>query len=109
MKSWPYSYCKETAKHTTNTSNCSGTVVNGRGAWILRNSWGSSYPYVYLAYDSYEDDVYVFTDVSSMQNRNWDNNYHKEMDSFQIYYGNGDTQYFVKSAEFLFDQEFDSK
>ncbi len=96
---YTYSYCKNTTTkmHTANTSNCNGTVVNGRGAWILRNSWGSSYPYVYLAYDSYDDDVYVFTNVSSMQKRNWDNNYHKEMDSFQIYYGSGDTQYFVKS------------
>jgi hypothetical protein len=80
-------------------SNCSNVnTVRGTGAWILRNSWGdSSYPYVYLAYDSLQDDVYVFTDVSSMSNRNWDNNYHKTLDSFRIYYGTGDTQYFVKN------------
>ena len=97
---YSYAYCKTSNKvHSTDLSNCSNVnTVRGTGAWILRNSWGdSSYPYVYLAYDSLQDDVYVFTDVSSMSNRNWDNNYHKTLDSFRIYYGTGDTQYFVKN------------
>ena len=38
-----YSYCKQGSVHSSVDSdgNCSsGSLVNGKGAWILRNSWG---------------------------------------------------------------------
>ena len=58
---------------STNTSSCAGTVVSGTGAWLLRNSWGNSNQYLYLAYDSYDTTINAATDIST---RNWDNNYH---------------------------------
>ena len=54
-------------------SSCdNGTVVTGKGAWLLKNSWGSLQPYVYLAYDSVGSDIHMITD---METKNWDNNY----------------------------------
>ena len=77
---YSYSYCDSGTTHT-NTVNgtcSSGTLVNGKGAWILRNSWGSSssYKYVYLTYDSTGASVGFITNISSMNERTWDNNYH---------------------------------
>ena len=105
--SYSYSYCKATctdrsgnqyACHSSNVSSCSGSnLVSGTGAWLLRNSWGSSYSYVYLTYDSLLDAFYIFTNVSSMQNRNWDNNYHdSSLDTFSVYMRTRDTQTFTK-------------
>ena len=104
---YSYSYCKSTctdqsgntyACHSPNVSSCSSSnLVSGTGAWLLRNSWGNSYSYVYLTYDSILDDFYFFTSVSSMQNKNWDNNYHdSSLDTFSIYMKAKDTQTFTK-------------
>lgn len=46
------------------------TKVTGKGAWILKNSWGPSYPYVYLPYDSYILNAYTITDYLD---RDWNN------------------------------------
>lgn len=47
------------------------TKVTGKGAWIVKNSWGPDiYPYFYLPYDSYISDLYAFTDYLD---RDWDN------------------------------------
>ena len=95
---YSYAYCKSNQKHTSDISSCSSSnIVRGTGAWILRNSWGSSYPYVYLAYDSLQDDIYIFSDISAMSERTWDNNYHKKVDPFYIYYNTYDTQAFEKN------------
>jgi len=45
----------------------------GDGAWILKNSWGTSdHPYPYLSYNSI--DVW-FNGVISIKEKDWDNNY----------------------------------
>ncbi len=94
---YSYSYCKTGSGHSNNTASCaSSNLVQGTGAWLLRNSWGNSYSYVYLAYDSLEDDFYSLTDLSSMANRTWDNNYHKAFDPYYVYLSSTDTQVFTK-------------
>ena len=97
---YSYSYCKSGSAHSQNTSSCSSSnVVSGKGAWILRNSWGTSYSYVYLAFDSLLDDFYILTDITSMENKTWDNNYHKTLDSFYIYHNTTDTINFEKNID----------
>lgn len=80
---YSYSYCKVGTKHasTSNGSCKKGTLVSGAGAWILRNSWGddAEYGYVYLAFDSADIDVDFVSGVSTMADREWDNNYHKNV------------------------------
>ena len=44
----------------------------GKGAWILKNSWGSQYSYIYLTYDSFIGDALAITNYST---DNWDNSY----------------------------------
>ena len=79
-----YSYCDAGTKHySVSNGSCSkGTLTTGKGAWIIRNSWGETdpdvlpYKYVYLAYNSTKMSVGFTTAVSQMSNRSWDNNYH---------------------------------
>ena len=52
--------------------NTTTQKVTGKGAWILKNSWGNQYSYLYLPYDSFIDEI-VF--VNSYSQKNWDNNY----------------------------------
>ncbi len=97
---YTYSYCKSGNAHSSNVSGCSSAnLVSGQGAWLLRNSWGNSYSYVYLAYDSIEDVIYSFNSLSSMNNRTWDNNYHKTVDSFVIYHTTYDEKTFTKKID----------
>ena len=99
---YSYSYCKAQctdssgntiACHSSNTSSCSSSnLVSGRGAWLVRNSWGEgTYAYIYLTYDSYlaaNSSFYFSTDLTPMSERVWDNNYHTAVDpsSFHIHY-----------------------
>ena len=77
---YSYSYCDNGTTHSNevNGTCSSGSLVKGKGAWILRNSWGSNsnYKYVYLTYDSIGASVGFITNMSSMDDRSWDNNYH---------------------------------
>ncbi len=77
---YQYSYCKSGTYHySANGSSCSvGTLMQGTGAWIVRNSWGNNNPYqiVYLTYDSIKMSVSFITSMSLMSTRSWDNNYH---------------------------------
>ena len=76
---YEYKYCKNNGSHSSNINDCpSANLVSGTGAWILRNSWGSNKPYVYLAYDSIGDDIYFFTDVTD--SGSWNNSYSTAID-----------------------------
>ncbi len=79
-----YSYCKYGSRHLSINSSgtCSfGNLVNGTGAWLLRNSWGedADEKFVYLAYESYGLDINFTTSLISTSDRKWDNNYHKNL------------------------------
>ncbi|MBE6148620.1 MAG: hypothetical protein E7167_03930 [Firmicutes bacterium] len=75
-----YSFCSQQKNannwiyNSTNISNCpKDKIISGKGAWLLKNSWGeSSNPYVYLAYDSMATSINLIT---GMETKDWDNNY----------------------------------
>lgn len=70
-----YKYCVNNNQHYSYNSNCS-EVVSGKGVWIIKNSWGNyNTPYLYLTYDSYNSSISFITDMSSKDEKNWDNNY----------------------------------
>ena len=72
---YEYSYCADYNFHSYDTTNCSN-VVEGKGTWILKNSWGENAdPYLYLTYDSKNSEISFFTDMSIKGEKNWDNNY----------------------------------
>ena len=93
---YTYQYCK-TSGGTRHTSpyNCSASnIVSGKGAWILRNSWGEQTPYVHLAYDTYYEAVYVGTDFTNTSERTWDNLYQNKMNVMSY------SAYTIKQVEF---------
>lgn len=69
-----YSYCYDNNNHKELTSNCKKSVT-GKGAWILRNSWGETEPYLYLTYDSQYTGIDFITDLTLSKDKTWDNNY----------------------------------
>ena len=82
---YEYSYCESGTNHYQANSDgtCSkGEPAKGKGAWIIKNSWGTEtaeakeYSYVYLTYDSTRLSVGFTTSISDMKTRTWDNNYH---------------------------------
>lgn len=78
---YEYSYClSDSYRFSVNDSGtCStGKFKTGKGAWILRNSWGddSPYKYVYMVYGSSGYDLNFITSLTSMSDRTWDNVYH---------------------------------
>lgn len=82
---YSYSYCDDGTTHYSvgNGDTCSkGELTSGKGAWILKNSWGTEteeaqeYSYVYLTYDSTRLSIGFTTSLSDMKTRTWDNNYH---------------------------------
>ncbi len=65
-------------------SSAQGTVT-GRGAWLLRNSWGNdTAAYVWLAYDSLQSNVAFIANMTEMQDRNWDVAYPGISDNYII-------------------------
>ena len=68
---YSYQYCRLDSTTTNDLTNCSN-IVSGKGAFILKNSWGESYPYPYLAYTSNVNGSYGITGVSK---KDWDINY----------------------------------
>ncbi len=71
---YEYEYCKVSNGISSNVSNCSSeNLVEGKGVWILKNSWGNSIQYPLLAYDS---DSSEFSAVVKVDNKSWDNFYH---------------------------------
>lgn len=72
-----YSFCSGTKNDRnyyylkSDTSSCDGgTVITGKGAWLIKNSWGTSSPYVYLAYDSMKSSISM---ISGLDSKDWDN------------------------------------
>lgn len=72
-----YKYCiGENGNHKAWSSSCTEeNTVEGVGAWLLRNSWGFSSSYLYLAYDSEGSGINLVTDISPIADKTWDNSY----------------------------------
>jgi len=68
---YEYNYCRLNDETTNDLTNCKN-IVSGKGAFILKNSWGTLYPYPYFSYTSNVDGAYGVTKVSE---KNWDVNY----------------------------------
>lgn len=81
---YEYSYCENGTQHDSVVGGTckSGQLTSGKGAWILRNSWGEdteeakAYKYFYLTFDSTRLSIGFTTSISEMASRSWDNNYH---------------------------------
>ena len=69
-----YSYCADTKTHNADTSSCNN-VIKGKGVWILKNSWGNDLQYPYLTYDSLYSSIHFIDEMTSTDDRSWDNNY----------------------------------
>lgn len=70
---YQYKYCIDGKQHTKWTSSCSSSnTVTGKGAWILRNSWGESSKnkYTYLTYESTNSYFGFITDLNT--EKKWD-------------------------------------
>ena len=86
---YEYEYC-DVGKHNTSLVNgvCEeGELTKGKGAFILKNSWGdkTDYGYVYLTYNSFDTSASApqfsyITSMSSNELKNWDNVYPMELD-----------------------------
>ena len=68
---YEYEYCRLDDETTSDLTNCTN-IVSGKGAFILKNSWGDIYPYPYFSYESNVDGAYGVTKVSK---KDWDINY----------------------------------
>ena len=95
---YTYSYCKSGTSHQSATGCSSSNLVTGKGAWILRNSWGSYFPIVYLAYETQASSIGTITSMSTMDSRNWDNNYPSVSSVTYISYNNSITKNVTKKV-----------
>lgn len=71
---YEYNYCADTKQHVDSIDGCTN-VVSGKGAWILKNSWGSNDANPYLAYTSQMSQFHLITSIRSAAEKDWDNNY----------------------------------
>ena len=73
-----YSYCKlsNTVFRSVNSSGgCdSGEKVTGTGAFIIKNSWGTLHPYIYMPYDKMYIGEYLAIKKYATS-KTWDNSY----------------------------------
>ena len=69
---YEYTYCADDNVHNKNTNDCNN-IVNGRGVWILRNSWGNTLKNPYLTYDSLDTEISFVTGLTDLPT--WNNNY----------------------------------
>ncbi len=69
---YTYNYCRMASTTSSDINNCSGTIVSGQGAFILKNSWGTSTPFPYLSYKSVVDALYGVVDAGQ---KDWDKSY----------------------------------
>lgn len=84
---YSYKYCVSGKKHTVWTSNCSASnTVEGKGAWLVRNSWGAgdSDEYTYLAYKSTKTEYDFITSLDKAENRKWNYTYNKNNSNLQF-------------------------
>ena len=77
---YEYSYCKKSLEHSdvSGDGTCDiGNLMQGKGAWLIRNSWGeeTDYKYVYLTYNSVYADFGFVTSLEETNNKKWDNVY----------------------------------
>ena len=98
---YEYSICTGTKNASgyvhinSDVANCTGgTVITGKGAWLLKNSWGSSSPYVYIAYDSRDMRINITTELGQ---KNWDNYYSSRNKMYNSYVSTTTQQYTKKS------------
>ena len=91
---YSYKYCRLEDTTIDDLTNCDN-IVSGKGAFILKNSWGDMYPYPYFAYTSNLYGAYGVTGVSV---KNWDTNYdfYKEND-YSYSYGVSSITYYKSS------------
>lgn len=67
-----YSYCNNNGVYEPLTSSCKEeNKKEGKGAWILKNSWGENYSYVYLAYDTIYEEVDILTELKEEKTWNY--------------------------------------
>ena len=67
------------------------------GAWILKNSWGNSYTYLYM---DYESDFFDTSGVIKVDAKNWDNGYNFTKTNKTVYSSNSYEVTYYKSADF---------
>lgn len=80
---YSYEYCRYSDTTTSDLTGCTN-IIKGTGAFILKNSWGSNTSYPYLAYTS---DATGVMGVTSVSQKNWDNNY-DSINYFNVNYDN---------------------
>lgn len=66
---YEYTFCNS---NDDLTKCASENIVSGKGAWIIKNTWGDILPYLYLAYNSKDSD---FSFISDMSEATWDSKY----------------------------------
>ena len=92
---YSYKYCSINGNYSSDIDDCaSENIVTGKGAWILRNSWGTEHPefeYPYLTYNSLDSDIHFITNLKATNQRNWDNSYGQA--------------YFVLGGKIYFDED----
>lgn len=96
---YEYNYCKleksTSDKYTQETCENAGYKwISGKGAWILKNSWGSyeKYLYIYIAYDT---KYYSVTGARTIEMADFDNSYNEKISLIERTINN-DTEHIYK-------------
>jgi len=102
---YEYTYCKDEQHTSTIDGKCnSGKLTQGKGAWLVKNSWGENdaAAYIYLTYDAIKSNKLEFayiTSLTEMKEKTWDN-----------VYNNGIVNYsFTKKLTQTFEKKFNNQ